>query len=65
MARKKICSVIDCSEIAIRSLAFDRVNKANLNIETSRRAYLCRDHYKEFKKKIKQEQQLTRWRWSE
>jgi len=62
MANKKICSVVDCNNDSLRSLAFARVERAGLNIAVSKRVYLCKIHYKEFKKSIKSEQQVKKWR---
>jgi len=56
------CSVSGCSNPAARSLATERVTRAGLKLESSRRAYLCRDHYKEFKKKSQKDRLLERWR---
>jgi len=63
MVRKRMCSVIDCDREAVRSLALDRVEEAGLKVESLRRAYLCKKHYKEFKKKTKRERRIQRWRW--
>jgi len=58
------CSVSGCSIEAIRSLSAEKVRSAGLNISSSeRRAYLCKEHYREFKKKTKKEKQLEKWRY--
>ena len=46
------CSVTGCEKRAIRSLSTEKVNSAGLKIDKARRGYLCRDHYKVFKKEI-------------
>jgi len=59
------CSVDGCDREAIRSLSISNVEAAGLKIskaEGTRRAYLCREHYKEYKKAIKKEKILERWR---
>jgi len=57
------CSVIGCDKPAVRSLSPQRIPSA-LRVEASgRRAYLCRDHYKEFKKLIREEKLIERWRY--
>ena len=56
------CSVTGCSNDAVRSLQIDRVKKAGLRVGESRRAYLCRQHYKEFKKETKKDRTLEKWR---
>ncbi|KPV62704.1 MAG: hypothetical protein AOA66_1236 [Candidatus Bathyarchaeota archaeon BA2] len=57
------CSVVGCDKEAVRSLSADKVSAAGLKVGTSRRAYLCRDHYKEFKKETKKEKMLEKWRY--
>jgi hypothetical protein len=56
------CSVIGCSNDAIRSLPTEKVKAAGLKMSEVRRAYLCREHYKEFKKNTKQDRILEKWR---
>ena len=57
------CSVKGCNEEAVRSLDVAKVKNAGLDVETSRRAYLCKEHYKEFKKKTKKDKTLDKWRY--
>jgi len=58
------CSVSRCSKEAIRSLSAARVRSAGLEIGSSeRRAYLCKEHYKEYKKKTKKEKKVEQWRY--
>ncbi len=58
------CDVQGCNNEAIRSLATDKVKHAGLHVSTNeRRAYLCREHYKEFKKKTKKDKTLEKWRY--
>ena len=57
------CSVIGCDKDAVRSLTAERATAAGLKIEDSRRAYLCKDHYKEFKKATKKDRLLNKWRY--
>jgi len=56
------CSVTGCGNDAIRSLPTDKVKAASLKVGEARRTYLCKEHYKEFKKNTKQERMLTKWR---
>jgi thymidine kinase len=57
------CSV--CGKDAVRSLSADKVRSAGLRIGTSeKRAFLCKEHYKEFKKKTKKDKQLEKWRYN-
>ncbi|MFQ5920827.1 MAG: hypothetical protein ACE5JV_02285 [Nitrososphaerales archaeon] len=49
------CSVSGCSNNAYRSLAGSKARQGGLNVGSDlRRAYLCSEHYKEWKKEIKQ-----------
>jgi len=56
------CSVTGCGKDAVRSLPTDKVTVAGLKVGPSRRAYLCKEHYKEFKKETKKDRQLEKWR---
>jgi hypothetical protein len=56
------CSVTGCGNDAVRSLAGDKVMVAGLKVGEVRRAYLCREHYKEFKRHTKQDRMLEKWR---
>ena len=58
------CSVKNCDKEAIRSLARDKVNSAGLKVNEGRRSYLCREHYKEYKKGSKKDKLLEKWRHS-
>lgn len=58
------CSVSGCGKEAIRSLPATKVKSAGLNIGSSeRRAYLCKEHYKEYKKRTKKEKKVEQWRY--
>jgi hypothetical protein len=56
------CSVSGCEKDAIRSIAAGKVTAAGLKIDVERRAYLCKEHYKEFKKATKKDRTLEKWR---
>lgn len=58
------CSVKNCDKDAIRSLARDKVSSAGLKVNEGRRSYLCREHYKEYKKGSKKDKLLEKWRHS-
>jgi len=59
------CRVSGCGREAVRSLSTEKVRSAGLNVSSSeRRAYLCKEHYKEYKKKTKKDKQLEKWRYS-
>jgi hypothetical protein len=58
------CSVSGCKNEAARSIAADKCRTAGLNVSTSeKRAYICKEHYKEFKKKTKKDKTLDKWRY--
>jgi thymidine kinase len=57
------CSVSGCGREAARSLSTEKVKAAGLNVGSSeRRVYLCKEHYKEFKKKTKKDKLVDKWR---
>ena len=57
------CNVSGCSREAVRSLSVDKV-KAVLNVSSKeKRAYICKEHYKEFKKKTKKDKTIDKWRY--
>jgi uncharacterized protein YlaI len=55
------CSV--CGMEAIRSISADKVKAAGLKVGDDKRAYLCKEHYKEYKKKTKKDKTLDKWRY--
>jgi hypothetical protein len=57
------CSVTGCDKEAVRSLSSEKVSATGLKVGTARRAYLCKDHYKEYKKETKKEKMLEKWRY--
>jgi len=59
------CSISGCSSEAVRSISAEKVRSAGLKIGSSeKRAYLCKQHYKEYKKKTKKDKQIEKWRYS-
>lgn len=53
-----------CEKDAIRSLPRDKVSGTGLKVDDgTRRSYLCRDHYKEYKKGSKKDKLLEQWRY--
>ncbi|NQT08074.1 hypothetical protein HQ586_03275 [Candidatus Bathyarchaeota archaeon] len=55
------CSVAGCDDDAVRSVSLPKAKSAGLDVE-GKRAYLCKDHYKEFKKGSKKDKQIEKWR---
>ena len=56
------CSVAGCGNDAVRAIQTDKVKKGGLKGSEARKAYLCKEHYKEFKKKTKKDRALEKWR---
>lgn len=58
------CSVSGCHNDAVRSISADKVKAAGLNVSTQEKhAYICKEHYKEYKKKTKKDRTLDKWRY--
>ena len=57
------CSVAGCDKEAVRSLTNEKVSSAGLKAGTTRKAYLCKEHYKEYKRKTRPERKLEKWRY--
>ena len=58
------CVVKGCSNPAERSLSRAQFGRSGLSVASEgRRVYLCRDHYKDWKKTSKKEKSLERARW--
>jgi hypothetical protein len=57
------CSVIGCNGEAIRSITREKVSASGLRVDENKRSYLCRDHYKEYKKGSKKDKLLEKWRY--
>ncbi len=55
------CSVNPCDDEAIRSVNGPKAKAAGLDVE-GKRVYLCKEHYKEYKKGSKKERQIEKWR---
>ncbi len=55
------CTVANCGEDAVRSVSVPKAKAASLDVE-GRRAYLCKEHYKQYKKGSKKEKQIEKWR---
>jgi hypothetical protein len=57
------CTISGCSREAARSLSADKVKAAGLSVSSDKRAYICKEHYKEYKKKTKKDKTLDKWRY--
>lgn len=66
MPEKEPCGVSGCANQAVRSVAEGKLKEAlpGLSVKADfRRVHLCRDHYRQFRKKTKQERELDRLGW--
>ena len=63
--KKKTCDVKGCENKKKKSLSKKKVRKkTDLDIEASgRNAYLCKEHYKEYKKATEEERRAKRLNW--
>ncbi len=58
------CSVSGCGREAVRSISAAKVKAAGLNVSVKdKRVYICREHYKEYKKKTKKDKTIDKWRY--
>jgi len=50
---------------AVRSINTEKAKAAGLNVSSGeKRVYLCREHYKVFKKKTKKDKTVDKWRYN-
>jgi len=67
MAEKVVetCDVASCKNPSARSFPSVRIKGAELTLKNddARRANLCKDHYKQFKKATKKDRELERVTW--
>lgn len=58
-SEEQLCDVSGCSNTALRSLSGKKVGDVlALKKDKMKRAHLCKDHYKEYKKKTKKDREL-------
>lgn len=59
------CDIEGCKADAERSISGRKVEKAGMKLssDASKNAHLCREHYKEFKKRTKDERTYERLGW--
>jgi len=61
---EKICDVEGCNQTAVKTVARKKAEKIfSLKGGRSTKVHLCKEHYKEFKKKTKKERELERIGW--
>lgn len=56
------CSVEGCDKEAVKSLSLERAKLYGLKVGGNRKVYLCKDHYKEYKRASKKDKIIERWR---
>ncbi|GBC75395.1 hypothetical protein HRbin06_00713 [archaeon HR06] len=54
------CSLEGCKEDAVRSLSYEKVSLFFKLGKKDKRVYLCKNHYKEWKKLSKKDRELER-----
>jgi hypothetical protein len=55
------CSINSCEEEAVRSVSTHKAKAAGLDVD-GRRAYLCKAHYRDYKRGSREERRIMRWR---
>jgi len=66
MASKESCGVSGCGQEAVRSVALAKAKDALAGLILSaqlRRVHLCKDHYREFRKKTRKDREFDRLGW--
>ncbi|MCS7120229.1 MAG: hypothetical protein RMJ07_04905 [Nitrososphaerota archaeon] len=63
VSKGTICSVENCEKEAVRSLPLENVTSAGIKVQMARRVYLCKDHYKEYKKATRKDRMVDKWRY--
>ena len=64
MAKRRICSVVGCGKEAVRSVSIEKMKDVDLKYTpVGRRVYLCKEHYKIYKKQRKKIERYERMRW--
>jgi len=57
------CSVLNCNKPAVKYVSKEKLSEAKFtSTSETGKAYLCEEHYKMFKKKIKSVKKLEKWR---
>ena len=62
----EICQISGCKEEATRSISADKLKKATSGVslkQDSRRAHICKTHYRQFRKDTKTDRKLERLGW--
>ncbi len=60
---EKICDVVGCDKEAVKTVARKKAEKIFTLKGRGTKVHLCKEHYKEFKKKTKKDRELERVGW--
>lgn len=66
MPPEENCGVSGCPNQAVRSVPLEKLKEVlpGLSVKADfRRVHVCRDHYRQFRKKTKKERELDRLGW--
>lgn len=64
MRRGRTCSVVGCEKPAVKSVSVDKMQGVDLKYKAQgRRVYLCKEHYKLYKKGRRKIERYERLRW--
>ncbi len=64
MGKKDLCSIKGCDKEAVKTISLSEASKVfGGKLEGKRKVKLCKEHWKEYKKKTKKERMLEKWRW--
>ncbi|MBS7658432.1 MAG: hypothetical protein QXL69_06560 [Candidatus Bathyarchaeia archaeon] len=57
------CSILNCNKPAVKYVSKEKLSEVKFSLNSeSGKAYLCEEHYKMFKKKIRSIKKLEKWR---
>ncbi len=61
----RVCDIAGCDKTAERAVSGKKVDKTGFELSSNpdKNAHLCRDHYREFKKKTKKDRVIERLDW--
>lgn len=63
MKEGQTCDVNGCENEAVKSVPREKAQKLFTLKGSSKNVHLCREHYKEYKKKTKKEREMDRIGW--
>ncbi len=62
--KEKTCDVSGCSKPSVRTVSGSKAREAGLSVPSGlRKAHLCKEHYKQYKKATKKDRELERMGW--